>query len=80
MSQDPRSNAPVVSAQRGGEAPVLNVKLHERLMRTGAIRPSTLESAFAALQRLRTQKQGGEGATTRPERSVPFPDVRRLRR
>lgn len=45
---------PICSVVSSG--PVLNVALHARILAEGTARPSTLESAMAALKKLRTPK------------------------
>jgi hypothetical protein len=47
--------APVVAPVLEGELPRLNTALHMRLLQEGRVKPSTLESAKAALERIRSQ-------------------------
>jgi predicted house-cleaning NTP pyrophosphatase (Maf/HAM1 superfamily) len=43
-------------AHLGKEAPLLNTDLHLRIMAEGTAKPSTYESAIAALKKLRAQR------------------------
>ena len=51
--QNQDRTADPVSTEGGDRHPQLNFKLHLRLMLEGGARPSTLESAMAALHRIR---------------------------